>query len=169
MSLMSIAVLIGFLAACLLAAAGGILFKPGEWYERLRKPSWRPPNRLFAPVWTLLYLTIALSGWLVWHTAGFGGAGLALTLYALQLLLNAAWTPVFFGLHRLDLGFAVIVLLWLAIAATIVAFALVSGVAALLMIPYLAWVSFAAMLNYTVWQMNRAGLPPPTVRPPRQP
>lgn len=155
MSLSSIAMLVGFVAACFLAAATGILFKPGDWYERLRKPSWRPPNWLFAPVWTVLYVMIALSGWLVWQTAGFSGAAVALSLYAVQLLLNAAWTPVFFGLHRLDLGFTVIALLWLAIVATIVAFAPVNGVAALLMIPYLAWVSFASLLNFAVWRLNR--------------
>jgi tryptophan-rich sensory protein len=155
MTLLSIAMLIGFVVACFLAAATGVLFKPGDWYERLRKPSWRPPNWLFAPVWTVLYLMIAFAGWLVWRSAGFGGASTALALYALQLLLNALWTPVFFGLHRLDLGFAVIVALWLAIAATIVAFAPVNGVAALLMIPYLAWVSFASLLNFAVWRLNR--------------
>ena len=155
MNLLSIAVLLGFIAACFLAAATGIVFKPGDWYERLRKPSWRPPNWLFAPMWTVLYLMIAFAGWLVWRSAGFGGATTALALYALQLLLNAAWTPVFFGLHRPDLGFAVIVALWLAIAATIVAFAPVNGLAALLMIPYLAWVSFASLLNFAVWRLNR--------------
>ncbi len=155
MTFLSIAMLIGFVAACFLAAATGVLFKPGDWYERLRKPSWRPPNRLFAPVWTVLYVMIALSGWLVWQTAGFGGAAVALALYALQLFLNAAWTPVFFGLHRPDLGFVVIVALWLCIAATIVAFASVNGAAALLMTPYLAWVSFASLLNFAVWRLNR--------------
>ena len=156
MNLIPIAVLFGFVAACFLAAATGILFKPGEWYERLKKPAWRPPNWLFAPVWTVLYLMIAFAGWLVWNTAGFGGGGWPLAFYALQLLLNALWTPVFFGLHRPDLGFAVIALLWLTIAATIVAFALVNGVAAMLMIPYLAWVSFASLLNFAVWRRNRA-------------
>ena len=156
MTLSSIAMLAGFVVVCFLAAATGILFKPGEWYERLRKPSWRPPNRLFAPVWTILYLMIAFSGWLVWRSAGFGGAATALALYAVQLLLNAAWTPVFFGLHRLDLGFAVIVALWLSIAATIAAFAPVNGASALLMIPYLAWVTFATLLNFAVWRLNRA-------------
>ncbi len=156
MNLIPIAVLIGFVVACFLAAATGIFFKPGDWYERLKKPSWRPPNWLFAPVWTVLYLMIAFAGWLVWRSAGFGGATTALAFYALQLLLNALWTPVFFGLHRPDLGFAVIALLWLAIAATIVAFAPLNGVAALLMIPYLAWVSFASLLNFAVWRLNRA-------------
>ena len=160
MDLLSIAVLIGFVAACFLAAGTGILFKPGAWYEHLKKPSWRPPNRLFAPVWTVLYLMIAVSGWLVWRAAGFPGAALALSLYVVQLLLNAAWTPVFFGLHRLDLGFAVIVLLWLSIAATIAAFAPINAAAAWLMAPYLAWVSFASLLNFAVWQLNRRGLPP---------
>ena len=160
MDLLSIVVLIGFVAACFLAATTGILFKPGAWYAQLRKPTWRPPNWLFAPVWTVLYLMIALAGWLVWHAAGFFGAGLALSLYAVQLLLNAAWTPVFFGLHRLDLGFAVIILLWLSIAATITAFAPVSAAAAWLMVPYLAWVSFASLLNFAVWQLNRGGLSP---------
>ena len=156
MNLLSIAMLIGFVAACFLAAATGIVLKPGEWYARLNKPTWRPPNWLFAPVWTVLYLMIAFAGWLVWETAGFSGGGWALAFYALQLLLNALWTPVFFGLHRLDLGFVVIVVLWLAIAATIVAFAPVNGIAALLMIPYLAWVSFASLLNFAVWRLNRA-------------
>ena len=160
MDQLSIAVLIGFVAACFLAAATSILFKPGAWYAQLKKPSWRPPNWLLAPVWTVLYLMIAFAAWLVWHTAGFFGAGLALSLYAVQLLLNAAWTPVFFGLHRLDLGFAVIVLLWLSIAATIAAFAHISAAAAWLMVPYLAWVSFASLLNFAVWQLNRHGLSP---------
>ena len=84
--------LLGFIACCFLAALTGALFRPGEWYERLAKPSWRPPNRLFGPVWTVLYLTIAVSGWLVWREAGFAGAVLPLTIYALKLVLNAAWT-----------------------------------------------------------------------------
>jgi tryptophan-rich sensory protein len=96
----------------------GAFFRPGEWYERLKKPSWRPPNRLFAPVWTVLYVMIAVSGWLVWREFGFAGAVLPLAVYALQLVLNAAWTPLFFGLHRPDLAFVDIVLVWLSIVAT---------------------------------------------------
>ena len=160
MNLLSILVLIGFVAVCFLAAATGSFFKPGKWYESLRKPSWRPPNWLFAPVWTALYLMIALAGWLVWRFAGFGGATTALTLYTVQILLNAAWTPVFFGRHRPDLGFAVIAALWLSIAATIVAFAHISAVAAWLMVPYFVWVAFASCLNFAIWRLNGAGLPP---------
>ena len=155
MSLGSFLVLIGFIAACALAALTGTLFRPGEWYERLAKPAWRPPNWLFAPVWSLLYLMIAVSGWLVWREAGFSGAAGPLAIYALQLGLNAAWTPVFFGLHRIGLGFATICLLWLAIVATIVVFYPVSAPAAFLLLPYLAWVTFAAALNHAIWRLNR--------------
>ena len=143
-----------FIAACFLAARTGAWFRPGEWYERLRKPSWRPPNRVFAPVWTVLYLMIAVAGWLVWRDAGFANAGLPLAAYALQLILNGAWTPLFFGLHRPDLGFVDIVLVWLSIVATIVLFYPIHVVAALLLMPYLAWVTFAAALNFAVWRLN---------------
>ena len=102
-------VLIGFGGACFLAAATGAAFPPGDWYERLVKPAWRPPNWLFAPAWTVLYLTIAVSGWLVWRKVGLAGAALPLTIYLVQLVLNAAWTPIFFGLRRPDLAFIEIV------------------------------------------------------------
>jgi tryptophan-rich sensory protein len=147
-------VLLGFIAACFLAALTGAVFQPGGWYKRLAKPSWRPPNRLFAPVWTVLYLTIAVSGWLVWQEAGFAGAALPLAIYALQLVLNAAWTPLFFGLHRPDLGFLDIVLVWLSIVATIALFYPIHMGAALLLLPYLAWITFAAALNFAVWRLN---------------
>ena len=143
-----------FIAACFLAALTGAWFRPGAWYERLRKPSWRPPNRLFAPVWTVLYLMIAVSGWLVWRKVGFAGATLPLTVYALQLMLNAAWTPLFFGLHRPDLGFVDIVLVWLSIVAMIVLFMPIHVAAALLLLPYLVWVTFATALNFAVWRLN---------------
>lgn len=152
MSFGSFFVLIGFIAACTLAALTGSIFRPGTWYERLAKPAWRPPNWLFAPVWSLLYLMIAVAGWLVWRDAGISGP---LVVYAMQLGLNAAWTPVFFGLHRIGLGFATICLLWLAIAATIVVFYPVNVTAALLLVPYLAWVGFAMALNYAIWRLNR--------------
>lgn len=146
--------LLGFMAACLLAAMTGAFFRPGEWYEGLKKPSWRPPNRLFAPVWTALYVMIAVSGWLVWREAGFAGAALPLAVYALQLVLNAAWTPLFFGLQRPDLGFVDIVLVWLSIIATIALFWPIQVVAAFLLVPYLVWVTFATALNLAVWRLN---------------
>jgi len=154
---MEIASIIGlacFITACFLTALTGAWFRPGEWYERLKKPSWRPPNRLFAPMWTILYVMIAVAGWLIWREASFAGAGLALAMYALQLILNAAWTPLFFGLHRPDLGFVDIVLVWVSIIATIVLFYPIHVGAALLLVPYLAWVTFATALNFTVWRLN---------------
>src|SRR5579872_4792179 len=106
----SIIALAGFIIACFLAALTGAFFRPGEWYEQLKKPSWRPPNRLFAPVWTVLYLMIAIAGWLIWRKAGFASARWALAVYGVQLVLNAVWTPLFFGLHRIELGVADILL-----------------------------------------------------------
>ena len=156
MSASSLLVLLGFIAACFLAALTGAAFRPGEWYERLAKPAWRPPNRLFAPVWSVLYLTIALSGWLVWRDIGLAGAALPLAIYALQIALNAAWTPLFFGLHRPDLGLLDIMLLWLSIVATIAFFFPIHAGAALLLLPYLAWVTFAAALNFAIWRLNRS-------------
>ena len=154
MSASSLFVLLGFIAACFLAALTGAAFRPGEWYERLAKPAWRPPNRLFAPVWTVLYLTIAVSGWLAWRDAGLAGAALPLAIYALQLALNAAWTPLFFGLHRPDLGLLDITLVWLSIVATIALFYPINAGAALLLLPYLSWVTFAAALNFAIWRLN---------------
>ena len=152
----SMLALLGFMGACFLAAITGAMFRPGDWYEQLAKPSWRPPNRLFAPVWTVLYITIAVSGWLVWREAGFAGATVPLTIYAVQLVLNAAWSPLVFGLRRPDFGFLDIVLLWLTIIATVVLFNPISVGAAWLLLPYLAWVTFAAALNFTVWRINRS-------------
>jgi len=151
-------VLLAFIAACFLAAGTGALFRPGEWYAQLAKPSWRPPNRLFAPVWTVLYFTIAISGWLVWSKVGFAGATLPFAIYALQLFLNAIWTPIFFGLHRPDFGFFDIALLWLSIVATILLFYPIYAAAAWLLLPYLLWVTFAAVLNFAIWRLNRSAV-----------
>ncbi len=144
--------LVGWLVLCFGAAAIGARFKPGAWYAGLRKPSWTPPNWLFAPVWTLLYALMAVSAWLVWREAGASGeAG----LFVLQLALNAAWSWLFFGLHRPGLAFADIVALWLAILATLVAFWAVRPLAGWLLVPYLAWVTYASTLNAAVWRLNR--------------
>ena len=144
----------GWLLLCFAAAALGGFFMPGEWYASLEKPSWNPPGWVFGPVWTALYAVMAVAAWLVWRRGGFAAQRRPLLLFSVQITLNAAWTPLFFGLHRPGLAFAEIVLLWLAIAATLVVFARVSRPAAWLLVPYLAWVSFAAVLNFTLWRLN---------------
>lgn len=147
--------LAGWLLLCFGGAAFGSLFIPGEWYAQLRKPAWNPPNWIFGPVWTALYTMMAVAAWLVWCRGGFAAQRVSLGLFLLQLLFNAAWSALFFGLHNPGLAFAEILLLWLAIAGTVVAFWKAHRVAAALLMPYLAWVSFAAALNFTLWQLNR--------------
>jgi tryptophan-rich sensory protein len=136
------------------AAAVGSRFQPGTWYAALERPSFTPPGAVFGPVWTLLYLLMALAAWLVWRRGGFAGARLALSAYLLQLALNAAWSWLFFGEHRIGLALADIIVLWLAIAATAWLFHRHSRTAALLLLPYLAWVSFATALNFAFWRLN---------------
>jgi len=136
------------------AAFIGMLFAPGEWYEALNKPTWTPPNGVFGPVWTALYAMMAVAAWLVWRQGGFVHQRRALTWFVTQLALNAAWTPLFFGLQRPGIAFVEIVFLWGAIVMTTVAFHRVSRVAAWLLAPYLAWVSFAAVLNFFLWRLN---------------
>jgi len=125
-----------------------------EWYPSLRKPSWNPPNAVFGPVWTLLYAAMAVAVWLVWRTGGDVAA--PLWLFAVQLALNVAWSVVFFGRRQLRGAVAVIVGLWIAIAATLVVFASIDAVAAALLVPYLAWVTFAAFLNGAIARLNPA-------------
>jgi translocator protein len=143
-----------FFTACLLTAASGALFRPGAWYESLRKPWWRPPNWLFGPAWTVLYLMICVSGWLVWRKAGVAGAALPLAIYGVHLLVNAAWSGFFFGMRRMDLALVDVTLLWLSIVAMIWLFHPIEPLAAWLLAPYLAWVSFAACLNATMLRLN---------------
>ena len=144
-------VLLGFIVLTFLAPLAGAFTPPGAWYQTLNKPSWNPPPWIFGPVWTLLYLGMAVAAWLVWKR---GGQGQALRLYCVQLALNAAWTPVFFGAHQLGAAFIVIVCMWIAIFLTQRAFQAVSRPAGLLLVPYLAWVSFASVLNFTLWRLN---------------
>jgi translocator protein len=146
--------LAGWLLLCFAAAAGGAVFMPGEWYASLEKPAWNPPGWIFGPVWSALYAMMAVAAWLVWKRGGFAAQRKALGLFLAQLFLNALWTPLFFGLQQPGLAFAEILLLWLVIVATLIAFRRVSRPAFWLLVPYLAWVSFAAVLNGTLWRIN---------------
>lgn len=146
--------LAGFFLACFVAASSGAIFKPGDWYEALRKPSWRPPNWLFPVAWSILYCMIAVAGWRVWLAAGFAGGALPLAIYGVQLVLNGIWSGLFFGLRRMDLALAELGLLWLSILGCLITFWPVDETAALLMLPYFAWVSFAGFLNWTMLRLN---------------
>jgi translocator protein len=137
----------------LLAGAFGSMFQPGEWYASLEKPSWNPPSWVFGPVWTTLYILMGVAAWLVWDRYR-GAATLALAVFVVQLIFNALWSYLFFGLQSPALAFAGIVILWVLIVATIVLFWRARTVAGVLLLPYLAWVSFAAVLNFTLWQLN---------------
>jgi len=152
----SVLVFVVLVAGSLTAASMGAVFRPGAWYAGLRKPAWVPPNRLFAPAWTVMYTLMTAAAFLVWHF-GEGTVGTAaLIAYAVQLGLNALWSPVFFGLRRMGAGFAVVAALWGAVLVTTLLFFQVSPWTGLLLVPYLAWVTFASALNLSVWRLNRA-------------
>lgn len=144
--------LIVFLAAVAAAALTGSRFSPGDWYEALVKPPWNPPNWLFGPVWTLLYIGIAVAGWRVWRASP--RLSPALTLWIVQLVLNTAWSWLFFGLHRPGLAFVDITLLLLTIVAFVFAARPLDRVASWLFVPYGLWVAYAASLNLYIWRFN---------------
>lgn len=148
--------LVGWLAASFAAGWIGSRWVPGEWYAALAKPAWNPPNWIFGLVWTVLYVLMAVSAWLVWRPAGFGGAGAALGLFIVQLALNGLWSYLFFGMHRMDLALVEVVVLWGAILAVTILFWNVNRLAGALLVPYLAWVAFASFLNFTLWSLNRS-------------
>jgi len=138
------------------AALGSLVTDPNidGWYAALRKPPWNPPNWVFGPVWSVLYLLMAVAAWLVWRRRDFARVSLPLALFGVQLVLNGLWSVLFFGWHRPDLALIEIVFLWSAILATMLAFRRVVPLATRLLVPYLLWVSFAAVLNFTIWRMN---------------
>ena len=138
------------------AGIGGIATSRsvGTWYQGLAKPSWNPPGWVFGPVWTVLYAMMAVAAWLVWRDKGLAGARLPLALFAVQLALNALWSWLFFGFRMPGVAFAELVALCLAIVATVAAFWRTVPVAAWLMVPYLAWCTFAAVLNFALWRLN---------------
>ena len=145
------------IAVCFAAAGlGGLVTTPNipDWYAQLAKPDWTPPGEVFGPVWGCLYLMMAISVWLVWRQNGLAAARWPIGLFALQLALNSVWSVLFFGLHSPGAAFLDIVLLWVAILACTVTFWYRSRWASVLLFPYLAWVSFAAALNFAIWRMN---------------
>ena len=144
-----------FLALCFgVNGLGGLITYPNlaEWYKSLAKPEWTPPNWVFAPVWNLLFLLTALSAWLVWRRRGITGAWV--WPFTAQLGFNLLWSVLFFGLRRPDLALIDILFLWASLAAMTVTFWRVRPVAGLMILPYLAWVTYATLLNFAIWQLN---------------
>jgi translocator protein len=149
--------LAAWIGLCLGAGVVGALFTGAAvetWYPTLRKPAWTPPAAVFGPVWTFLYVLMAVAAWRIWRRRAAPGAPAALSLFGAQLLLNTAWSGLFFGLRQPDWAFFEVVLLWLAVLATALVFGRQDRKAGWLLAPYLAWVSFAAALNLAIWQLN---------------
>jgi benzodiazapine receptor len=140
--------------AALAAGLVGSRFMPGEWYASLAKPSFNPPDAVFAPVWTALYLMMGVAAWLVWRKSGFSGATVALSLFIVQLVLNALWSYLFFGAQKPMVAFFEIIVLWVVILMTLVSFWKVLPLAGALFVPYLCWVTFASVLNLELWRLN---------------
>lgn len=133
-----------FFGVVFLTSLSGAFFRPGQWYKDLDKPGWTPPDLAFPIAWSVLFVMMAYAAWRVWDLAGLN---IALAIWLLQLILNAGWSAVFFGMRRPALALAQVCLLWLAIAANLIAFARIDAIAAGLIAPYLLWVTFATALN----------------------
>ena len=149
--------LLGWLVVCFGASAIGSAATISEiegWYAGLEKPSFNPPNWIFGPVWSVLFFLMAVAAWLVWRRFGFAGAKAALVVFLVQLVANVIWSVLFFGMHSPSMAFYWICLLWVLIAITITLFMGKSRLAGGLLVPYLAWVSFASVLNFWIWQLN---------------
>lgn len=150
-----IALAISLGAVVIASALGGLASATSaEDYQRLQQPSWAPPSWVFGPVWTVLYTMMAVAAWLVWRSGPWSQTRPALTAYGVQLVLNAAWTPLFFGLGWRGIAFAELSVLCLILVGTVVLFFRRNAVAGWLLIPYLAWSTFALCLNFAVWQLN---------------
>jgi benzodiazapine receptor len=148
--------LVGWLLICFITAAIGAAasVQAENFYGQLVQPGWAPPSWVFGPVWSVLYAVMGFAAWLVWRVGGFAFARIALTLFLVQLVLNALWSWLFFGWHLGALALVDIIALWLLILATLITFWRIKPLAGALLIPYLLWVSFATFLNYSVWQLN---------------
>lgn len=146
-----------WIALCLGAGGLGAMVTTPEingWYRTIIKPTWNPPDSVFGPVWTTLYLMMGIAAWLIWKPAGLRAAAAPLALFGIQLVLNSIWSLIFFGLHQPGWAFIEILALWATIVATTIAFFRRSRIAGSLLLPYLTWVSFAAVLNLTIWRLN---------------
>ena len=146
-----------FVTLCLLvSAAGGMVTATSvdTWYQALAKPSFNPPDWVFAPVWTTLYFLMGVSGWRVWRRSALRATRGALALFGLQLFLNFAWSVLFFGFQRIDLALIDIAILFVAIVANMIVFWRIERLATLLLVPYAAWVVFAIVLNVSIWLLN---------------
>jgi benzodiazapine receptor len=144
-----------FIVVCELVGMSGSIFTIRAiptWYAKLKKPTFNPPNWVFGPVWTVLYALQGIAAYLIFRASG---NGIAFDIFVIQLLLNALWTPLFFGAKRLGFALAEIIALLIFIVATIILFFGINAVAAWLMVPYVLWVAFATALNYKIWQLNR--------------
>ena len=145
--------LVVFLVLVAAAAAIGGMATPDAWFAALQKPSYNPPGWVFGPAGTLLYILMAIAAWRVYRVDGLG---LAIGLWLVQLVVNAAWSPLFFGMHRVDLALLDIIVLDILVIATIAMFFRKDRIAGWLMLPYLAWIGFATTLNAAIWQLNPA-------------
>jgi len=150
--------LIVSIGVCILGGVAGSFFTSGainSWYIHLKKPVLNPPSWIFAPVWTMLYIMMGVSAYLVWRKGlGNDHARLAMSLFLMQLILNFLWSPIFFGMRSALYGFIIIILMWIAILATIILFYRISKVSAYLLVPYIVWVSFATYLNGAILYLN---------------
>ena len=143
-----------WIAISFIPALGGALVGMGSWYQELNKPSWQPPGWVFGPVWTTLYAMLGVAAWRVWRRGGLREQRVALGVFGVQWVLNALWTPLFFGMQSPGLALVDIGLLWAAAMVTAVLFWRADRVAGGLMVPYMLWLSFAAALNFAIWQLN---------------
>lgn len=151
----AVAALVVFLGIAFIPALIGTAFPPDAWYEALTKPSWNPSPRLLGPVWAVLYTLIGIAGYLAWSSSVANQRHAAFSIYAIHLLLNALWAPLFFGFHSPGWALVSIMTQWLAITLNIVAFYRIKPAAGILLAPGLFWVTFALLLNTSIWVLNR--------------
>jgi len=153
--------LIIFIIFSFSAAALGFVFTNRTvktWYQTIKKPSWNPPSKVFAPVWTILYIMMAVAGWMVWERLPHKTFSWPMILFFIQLVLNALWSGIFFALRSPSWALLEIILLWAFIVLTMFSFWTVYWIAGILFLPYFLWVSFASFLNFTIWRLNRAAI-----------